>query len=159
MSVNDANRKCAIVIIADGFREVEAIGMLNTLRWAGVYAKSVGLTSGLVKGARGILVRPDLTLADLSDFLEGIGIALVVLPGGERNLSRLAQDPRVHELVRDVALSHGIIATNPSGMRIVQSALGPGMDMEREDDYQIALHYDPDQPIETFAEDLIRRLA
>ncbi len=158
MSGKDANHLCSIVLIADGFSEVEAIGVLSALRGAGIYAKSVGLTHGLIKGARGILVRPDLTLAYLPSLLDAMGIGLVVLPGGDRSLSRLDQDPRVHRLIRDVVALDGVIATTPSGVRVLRSALGPDVDVGGEGDQQIVVQYDVDQPISVFAKDLIRRL-
>jgi putative intracellular protease/amidase len=159
---SDASARCSIVIIADGFREVEAIGVLSALRRAGLYAKSVGLTSGLIKGARGILVKPDLTLGELPGVLAATSIGLVFLPGDDQSLSHLAQDPRVHRLIREVVASEGMIATNPSGVRILRSAmrppLRPGLDVESADVRPALLQYGLDQPIEAFAEGLIRRL-
>lgn len=158
MSGKDANCLCSVVLIADGFREVEAISVLSALRGAGIYAKSVGLTNGLIRGARGILVRPDLTLAYLPSLLDAMRISLVVLPGGDRSLSRLEHDPRVHRLIRDVAVSDGWIATTPRGVRILRLALGPDGYIESDSDHRRIIHYNGDQTMTAFTQDLIRRL-
>jgi putative intracellular protease/amidase len=148
----------AIVMIADGFNEIEAIGILQTLRDAGICSKSVGLTSGLIKGAHGILVRPDLVLADLPEALDIEAIALIVLPGGDRHLSHLERDPRVHRLVRGVA-SHGVVAAHSSGVRLLHSVLGQDLCRKCEGVDLLWFQYGSDQSLEAFAKDVIRRLA
>ncbi len=59
MIAKDVNPRGALIILADGFEEIEAIVFLSLWRQAGLYIQSVGLTSGLVGGAHGIWMMPD----------------------------------------------------------------------------------------------------
>lgn len=61
MSVKSSQQKCVLMLIADGFSETEAVVILSALRKAGIYAKSAGLTSGLISGAHGIPIMPDFS--------------------------------------------------------------------------------------------------
>lgn len=56
----------AVVILADGFEEIEAVTQIDVLRRAGVEVTVAGLTEGTVTGAHGIGVGTDLPLAGLS---------------------------------------------------------------------------------------------
>lgn len=145
------------MIIADGFDEVEAIVILSTLRQAGICAKSVGLTSGLIKGAHGIPVRPDFTLADLEQALDPASIAMVILSAGERYLSSIKTDPRVHRLLRQVLAHEGYAVANALGAGVLKSVVGQksGADGGRE---QLILRYPMEMSLEVFAKDLVRRL-
>ena len=82
MSARNTRQRCALVIIADGFEETEAVVILSSLRQAGLCVKSVGLTSGLISGAHGILLMPDLTLTDLGDLSAVTYVNAVILPEG-----------------------------------------------------------------------------
>lgn len=81
--------------------------MLSLLRQAGLCVKSVSLTSGLVGGAHGVWLMPDLTLADLDRLTATTSINVVILPEGSQSLARLEADARVHRLLRQVAVRGG----------------------------------------------------
>ncbi len=74
----------AVVILADGFEEIEAITQIDVLRRAGVEVTVAGLSEGVATGAHGIGVATDRPLANL-DFEPD----LVVLPGGMPGAERL----------------------------------------------------------------------
>ncbi len=76
MSTKNTDQRCTLLIIADGFEEAEAVTILSALRQAGVCIKCVGLTSGLIGGAHGVWVRPDLTMADLDQAANTLSIPL-----------------------------------------------------------------------------------
>lgn len=124
MSTKPNEHKCALVLIADGFNEIETIVMLSILRQAGLCAKGVGLTSGLCRGAHGILVMPDCTLTNLSHTVRGATVSLVILPGGMSCVSRLEADPRVHKLLGQVVAAHGSIVADEYGLGLLKTALG-----------------------------------
>lgn len=159
MSGKSSQQKCVLVLIADGFSETEAVVILSALRKAGIYAKSAGLTSGLISGAHGILIMPDFTLADLERSMESKSISMVVLPVGERNLSSLEADPRVHRILRQVIAQKGNVVTNSQGMQLVNTAIGHSEDMRHiENREQIIVHHSLETSIEVFAQDLVRQM-
>ena len=158
MNVKSPQQKCVLMLIADGFSETEAIVILSTLRKAGIYAKSAGLTSGLIGGAHGILVMPDFTLADLERSMDPTSIIMVVLPVGERNLSSLETDPRVYRLLRQVIAQDGLIVTNARGVGVLRTVIGENEGEAYKGNERIVLRYSLEQPIEQFAQELVRRV-
>ena len=152
--------RCILMIMANGFEEIEAITLLSTLRQAGLCVKSVTLTSGLVGGAHGVWLMPDLALADLDRLLKTTPISLVILPAGKQSLTSLKMDPRVHRLLRQVVAQGGQIAAIPDGLVILQAA-----DICPDTSTEVGPHQegpilirDPTTPPQTFAQVLIRRL-
>lgn len=158
MSGKSSQQKCVLMLIADGFSETEAVVILSALRKAGIYAKSAGLTSGLISGAHGILIMPDFTLADLERSMDPTSISMIVLPVGERNLSSLEADPRVYRLLRQVITQDGLIVTNACGKDVLKALVGENGNETYQRNEHIVLRHILDQPIEQFAQELVRRL-
>jgi hypothetical protein len=119
---NSNHRTCALLIIADGFEEIETGVFVILLRQAGVCVKVVGLTSGLIGGAHGLWLKPDLTLGDLDGLAREVSIDAVILPDGSQSLARLEADPRVHKLLREVVARGGHIVTGREGLRVPRAA-------------------------------------
>jgi 4-methyl-5(b-hydroxyethyl)-thiazole monophosphate biosynthesis len=69
--------KRAVVILAEGFEEIEAATPVDVLRRAGVEVVLAGLAAGPVKGAHGLSYLTDAVLPELSGEFD-----LLVLPGG-----------------------------------------------------------------------------
>ena len=70
-------KKTALVFLAPGFEETEAVGTLDILRRGGVVAEFVSITDSLyVEGANGITVKADRLMTDLPT------VDALVLPGG-----------------------------------------------------------------------------
>jgi len=85
-----------LVVIAEGFEEVEAVTPIDILRRAGAEVTVASLGDGVhVTGRSGITVHADTTLAAV----EGRSFDCVVLPGGP-GVGALRDDARVLELVR-----------------------------------------------------------
>ncbi len=87
--------KKAVVLLAEGFEEIEAITAIDLLRRAGISVTTVGLGSQEIRGARGVVVR---TEAQLSGFAEEFDA--LVLPGGQPGSTNLASSAEVLCLVR-----------------------------------------------------------
>jgi 4-methyl-5(b-hydroxyethyl)-thiazole monophosphate biosynthesis len=85
----------AVVVLADGFEEIEAITQIDVLRRAGVDVTVAGLKEGPAHGAHGIAVDTDRAL-DAVDFEPD----LVVLPGGMPGSERLGESPAVLDLLK-----------------------------------------------------------
>lgn len=89
----------ALVLLAQGCEEIEAVTVIDILRRAGVEVTSAGLDRDVVVASRKTVLVPD---AALGDVLHG-DYAMVVLPGGLPGADNLAGDERVLELLRRLA--------------------------------------------------------
>jgi 4-methyl-5(b-hydroxyethyl)-thiazole monophosphate biosynthesis len=95
-----------LVIVAEGFEEIEAVTPIDVLRRAGADVRVAALAEGIhVSGRNGITIHADTTLAAL----EGIRFDCIVLPGGP-GARWLQEDPRVAALLRRQIESDGWIA-------------------------------------------------
>jgi 4-methyl-5(b-hydroxyethyl)-thiazole monophosphate biosynthesis len=74
--------------------------------------------AGPVRGANGLSLLPDSTLSEAA---ENQPLA-VVLPGGLQGSKHLSADPRVHALLRQVALEGGYVAALDSAYTVLRSA-------------------------------------
>jgi len=86
----------ALVVLAEGFEELEAAAPITILRRAQVEVTVAGLAAGPLKGARGITFVPDTTL----DAVRDQPFDLVVLPGGMPGTTNLKESPLVERVVR-----------------------------------------------------------
>jgi protein deglycase len=96
----------ALVPLAEGFEEIEAVTIIDLLRRAGVEVVTAGLAPGPATGSHGISVAPD---AELGAVLEQ-GFDAVVLPGGMPGAANLAADARLLALLRRTADSGSLTA-------------------------------------------------
>jgi len=85
----------AVVVLADGFEEVEAVTVIDLLRRAEVRVTILGLDGVEVRGAHDLWVRADLMFRDFGEPFDAL-----VLPGGGPGTKRLAASKEVIELVR-----------------------------------------------------------
>jgi len=95
-----------VVFLATGFEEIEAMGIVDTLRRAGVEVVIAGLQAGAIEGGRGVKVIPDREI-------EGINTEdfdAVVLPGGSPGYVNLGNDKRVLDAVRKAFARGKVVA-------------------------------------------------
>lgn len=150
---------CVLIVLADGFEEIETVAILSQLRHAGVCVKSVGLTSGPVGGVNGIWLMPDLTFTDVDPLPESTSISAVIIPEcRQQSLARLETDPRVHRLLNHTMARGGRIVVGPDGKRILK-IIGDGSTEGKSNVFQASVIFrEPGQPPGAFANDLIRLL-
>jgi len=88
--------KIALVPLADGCEELEAITITNILTRAGVQVTTAGLKEGVVKASRGATLVPNTTLEAVinKDF------DLIVLPGGLPGANYLAENMNLRSLIQ-----------------------------------------------------------
>ncbi|MCL2840444.1 MAG: DJ-1/PfpI family protein [Defluviitaleaceae bacterium] len=87
----------AIVFLAEGFEEIEAIGTLDILRRGGVKAASVSLTGQhSVTGAHGITIQADIIL----DQLPGIEGTMLIISCDGSGIAALHKHEILHELLK-----------------------------------------------------------
>ncbi|SDU26623.1 4-methyl-5(b-hydroxyethyl)-thiazole monophosphate biosynthesis [Verrucomicrobium sp. GAS474] len=87
--------KTALVILAPGFEEIEAIATIDLLRRAGVEVTVAGTIPGILIASRKTRHLADI---DLSDVIEHL-YDLIVLPGGNDGVAHLKIDGRVKAIV------------------------------------------------------------
>jgi 4-methyl-5(b-hydroxyethyl)-thiazole monophosphate biosynthesis len=85
-----------VLLLADGFEEVEAMAIVDVLRRAEINVVIAGLHEGAVTSARKVRVLPDTVI----DTVRSEDFDMVVLPGGQPGADNLNADPRVRSLVR-----------------------------------------------------------
>ena len=98
--------KKAVLFLATGFEEIEAISIVDTLRRAGVGVTIAGLQAGAIEGAHGINVIPDTTIGEI----EIKRFDAVILPGGNPGYVNLGKDKRVLDAVKTAFEAGNIVA-------------------------------------------------
>ena len=89
----------ALVLLAEGFEEIEAVSIIDILRRGGVEVHSAYLNSELVTGANGITLQANISLkVALPDDYDAI-----VLPGGWGGTNRLAENPLSQTMIKKFA--------------------------------------------------------
>lgn len=94
-----------LVIVADGFEEIEAITPVDILRRAGASVTVAALAGMHVTGRCGLTVHADASLSDT----EAASYDCILVPGGP-GVSKLRADPRVAAALRRHAEAGGWIA-------------------------------------------------
>ena len=85
----------AVVVFANGFEDIEGVTPVDVLRRCGVKVSAASLDGKPVRGARGILITPECSLAEIVSLPDAI-----VLPGGLPGAQHLADDGRLSECVK-----------------------------------------------------------
>ncbi len=88
--------KRAVILLAPGYEELEAVAVVDILRRAGIDALLAGLTSDPVPSARNVRIIPDCTIEQAS----AEEFDLIVLPGGLDGTERLKKEPLVREMLK-----------------------------------------------------------
>ncbi|MEN8216263.1 MAG: DJ-1 family glyoxalase III [Pseudomonadota bacterium] len=87
-----------LVPLAQGCEELEAVTVIDLLRRAGISVLTAGLDNQPVKASRGVVLIPDTTL----DEAIKQSFEMIVLPGGLPGADYLNNDPRIHQLLKDM---------------------------------------------------------
>jgi protein deglycase len=86
-----------VILLAEGFEEVEAVAIVDVLRRAEIDVTIAGLQEGPVASARKVRVLPDTVL----DSIRTEDFDMVVLPGGQPGSDNLNNDARVRRLITE----------------------------------------------------------
>jgi 4-methyl-5(b-hydroxyethyl)-thiazole monophosphate biosynthesis len=136
--------KKAIVLLAEGFEEVEAVTPIDYLRRAGVEVTTAAIGDSLsVKGRwSGLKVTADTTLAELAKKGTG-GWDAAIVPGGMPGAENLAASKETGALLKETAASGKLVCAICASPALVLSPLGllagkkftcyPGMEEKAKD--------------------------
>jgi protein deglycase len=97
--------KEALLILAEGFEEIEAVAPIDVLTRAGVHVTVAGVVDGPIKAAYGTTILPTIPLAAAFDEYDAI-----IFPGGRRNAQSLAADHRAVAMARAHAAAGKLVA-------------------------------------------------
>jgi 4-methyl-5(b-hydroxyethyl)-thiazole monophosphate biosynthesis len=111
----------ALLLLAEGFEETEAVTVIDVLRRAGIEVIVAALHASPVRGSHDIALVADTTLDALGG-VDGHGFDALVLPGGMPGAKHLREDPRVLELVRSFVASEKLTAAVCAGPTVLEAA-------------------------------------
>lgn len=86
-----------VILLAEGFEELEAVAIIDVLRRAEIETVSAGLHEGPVLSARQVQIIPDTVI----DSVAADDFDMLILPGGMPGSDNLNADERVRALIRD----------------------------------------------------------
>lgn len=112
-------QKRALIILADGFEEIEAITVIDILRRAGIEVITAGINNIKVQGSHGITVIADKKLAGIKGDFDACA-----LPGGMPGAANLASSENVNSLIKQMHKNGKIIAAICASPAIVLAPLG-----------------------------------
>lgn len=111
--------KKAVIILAEGFEEIEAVTPIDVLRRCEVKVTVAGLASLIVKGSRDICIQTDCLINEIPDDFD-----MLILPGGSRGAKNLAASPLVANLIISQYNKHKLIAAICAAPALVLSPTG-----------------------------------
>lgn len=97
--------KTVVIILAEGFEEVEAVAPIDVLRRGGVRVTIAGVSERIVKSSRGIGIQADILLQDYQELPDA-----VILPGGLPGATNLAKAPEVAPFIKRMNKAGKIVA-------------------------------------------------
>lgn len=95
-----------LVLLANGFEEIEALTPIDMLRRAGAKVKTVGINGKTATGAHGICVVCDAE----PDEIELSDVSMVILPGGMPGATNLDVSPFTDKVIEAVNKNGGRLA-------------------------------------------------
>lgn len=113
--------KRAVILLAEGFEEIEAITPIDILRRAGVEVILAGISpqDGCVQSARGVLVRVDKRIEELPANFDAC-----ILPGGGKGAENLSKSDHVNSLISIMHKEKKIIAAICASPAVVLAPTG-----------------------------------
>ena len=112
-------QKKVVVLLAEGFEEIEAVSIVDVLRRAEQDVCMAAVAdAATVSGAHGIVVSADAKLSELNS----AELDMVVLPGGMPGAINLAENAAVRTLLFEAYANGGIVAAICAGPLALHAA-------------------------------------
>ncbi len=112
-------KKKVLVILAEGFEDIEAITPIDILRRINVEVIVAGLSGDTVKSARGVVVTADRVLSDTDNSYDA-----VILPGGMPGAEHLASSAKVKKIVLEMHEKGKIVAAICASPALILAPMG-----------------------------------
>jgi len=122
--------KKAIILLADGFEDVEAVTPVDYLRRAGIEVTSVSISDSTTVTSRwgGIKIIADTTLAELLRLgcgnFDVTSFDVIIIPGGIPGATSLAASAETGELIKKMAAAGKLICAICASPAVVLAPLG-----------------------------------
>lgn len=114
----DMNKK-AVIILAIGFEEIEAVTVIDILRRAGIEIIIAGVDGINITGSHGITIVTDRKLSDLKPVFD-----VVILPGGMPGSLHLHNSRNVNDFIKKMNLRGALIAAICAAPSVVLAPTG-----------------------------------
>ena len=111
--------KKAIILLATGFEEIEAVTVVDILRRAGIEIISAGVDSMSIIGSHGIGVAADKKLKDIKPDADA-----VILPGGMPGAMHLHNSSEVNNFIKEMNARGALIAGICAAPSVVMAPIG-----------------------------------
>ncbi len=105
----------ALIILAHGFEEVEAIAVIDVLRRAHIEVTIAGLNYQSVTSVHQVTVIADVVLHEVQDRLFDV----VILPGGQPGATYLQESPVIAQILSRHVLAEKLVAAICAAPRIL----------------------------------------
>jgi len=109
----------ALILLAEGFEEIEAITVIDVLRRGGIDVTVAGINEANIKGSRSITVIADIVLEGSEADYDA-----VILPGGARGAENLASSEKAAKVIKNMNNNGKIVAAICAAPAIVLAPLG-----------------------------------
>ncbi|MBF0478079.1 MAG: DJ-1/PfpI family protein [Candidatus Omnitrophica bacterium] len=106
--------KNALIILADGFEEIEGITPIDILRRAGITVTVAGLGKQEINSARSVKILTDKVLDETDAYYDAL-----ILPGGGLGAENLAASPLVAQIIKKMFTDKKLITAicaSPAGV-------------------------------------------
>ena len=111
--------KKAVILLATGFEEIEAVTAVDILRRAGIEIIIAGLDGASVTGSHGITVSADKKISDLKPDFD-----CVIIPGGMPGAMHLHNSSEVSNFIKTMNSKGALIAAICAAPSVVLAPLG-----------------------------------
>ncbi len=111
--------KKAVILLATGFEEIEAVTAIDILRRAGIEIIIAGLEGTGITGSHGITVTADKKLSDLKPDFDA-----VIIPGGMPGAMHLHNSSEVNDFIKTMNSKGALIAGICAAPSVVLAPLG-----------------------------------
>jgi len=111
--------KKAVILLATGFEEIEAVTVVDILRRAGIDIISAGLDSNSITGSHGITVATEKKISGLKPDFDA-----VIIPGGMPGAMHLHNSSEVNDFIKAMASKGALIAGICAAPAVMLAPLG-----------------------------------
>jgi len=111
----------AVVFLAEGFEEIEAMVPVDLLRRGGVKVTLSGVSAKTITGAHGIRIESDEELINFEDYLD---YDAIILPGGMPGSKNLSESSEINKLIVRMFNTKKIVGAICAAPAVVLGKLG-----------------------------------